>query len=71
MHDSKLHYLSVYVQKEKVKKQLQGQKPLSKGDKEGVTTHSQNDTHSSGQGPLGQPCHRWWESHVLTPHRLH
>ena len=41
MGDSKLQYLSVYVQKEKVKKQSQDKEVFPKGDKEGVTIHFQ------------------------------
>ena len=41
-----LYYISVYVQKEKVQKQSRDKKPLPKGDKEGVTIHSQNNTQS-------------------------
>ena len=45
MRDSKLHYLSVCMQKEKVKKQSWDKKLLPKGDGEGVPIHSQNNTH--------------------------
>ena len=40
-----LHYICVYVQKEKVKKQLKDKKLLPKGD-ERVTIYFQNNTHS-------------------------
>ena len=46
MRDSKPHYLNVSMQKKKVKKQSQDKKPLPKGDKEGATIHSPNNTHS-------------------------
>lgn len=46
MCDSELHYLSMYVRREKFKKRSQDQKLLAKGDTEGVTSHSQNNTHS-------------------------
>ena len=45
-----LHYISVCVQMEKVKKQSQDRKPLPKGDKEVVTIHSPNNTHSCWPG---------------------
>ena len=41
-----LHHFNGYLQKEKVKKQSQDKKPLPKGDKEGATIHSPNNTHS-------------------------
>ena len=44
--DSKLHHLSVYVQKEKFRKQSQAGRLLPKGDEEGMTIHSPNNTHS-------------------------
>ena len=43
---TELHYISVHVQKTKVKKRSRNKKLLPKGDKEGVTVHSQNNTHS-------------------------
>ena len=46
MCDSKLHHLSVYVQKEKFRKQSQAGRLLPKGDEEGMTIHSPNNTHS-------------------------
>ena len=60
MHDSKLYYFCVYMQKEKVQKYSQDKKLLPKGGKEGVIIHSQNNTHSFWQGtPLAIPRHGW------------
>ena len=56
MCDSELHYLSMYVRREKFKKRSQDQKLLAKGDTEGVTSHSQNNTHSfRPEPPLASP----------------
>ena len=63
-----LHYISVYVQKEKVKKQSQDKKPLSKGDKERVTIHSQNNTHSFWPEAFQLAVsHGTGKGHVTTP----
>ena len=55
-----LRYISVYLQKEKVKK------PLPKGDKEGVTIHSQNNTHFLWPGALGPLLPHGGRGHILS-----
>ena len=70
--DSKLHYLSVYMQREKVKKQSHDRKPLPKGDKEGITIHFQSNTHSFWPGALWPAFHYGiWKSNVQYHPTLH
>ena len=52
----------MYVQKEKVKKQSQDQKPAPKGE------FPKHYTFPAAGGPLASPHHRWSESQVLMPH---
>ena len=47
-----LHYISVYVQKEKIEKQWVDKKPLPKVYKAGITIHFKNNTHSFWPGAL-------------------
>ena len=56
-------YIIEHVQKEKTRKQSQDKKPLPKGDNEGVTIHSPQNTHSGQVSPsqpllgvVGEPC---------------